>query len=152
MAGFPPETRRLSSPCSHACQVSFADTLAASIPPEGDSLTGSGLFDSPSSAETVVDDGSMSGDFSTIDMVNRLEPRGFRWIESSPAEQEFLGWTLSELKQRSFLDVVHPDDRDVAEEALRQTLAKGEFHGLVVRIRTAAGQDQGRRGQRRRPL
>ena len=36
-------------------------------------------------------DPNMSGDFSTIDMVNRLEPVGFRWIESSPAEQEFLG-------------------------------------------------------------
>ncbi len=43
-------------------------------------------------------DPNLSGDYSTTDMVNRLEPVEFHWIESSPAEQEFLGWTLAELR------------------------------------------------------
>ena len=55
--------------------------------------------------------GNLSGDYSTIDMVNRLEPIEFRWIESSPAEQELLGWTLTELREKSFLDILHPDDQ-----------------------------------------
>jgi len=72
-------------------------------------------------------------------MVSRLEPSRFCWIESSPAEQQFLGWGLGELRQRSFLDVILDDDRTRAEEALRQALFKGEFLGLVVRVRTATG-------------
>jgi PAS domain S-box-containing protein len=81
----------------------------------------------------------MSGSFTIIDMVNRLDPQTFRWIESSLAEQEFLGWTLDELRRMTFLEVVHPDDRAIAKDAFRQALLNGEVLGLVVRIRTAAG-------------
>ena len=81
----------------------------------------------------------MSGDYSTADMVNRLDPVGFRWIESSTAEQILLGWTLEELRQKSFLDAVHPDDRRRAEETFAQALIRGEALGLVVRMRTAHG-------------
>ena len=81
----------------------------------------------------------MSGDYSTADMVNRLEPVGFRWIESSTAEQILLGWTVEELRQKSFLEVVHPDDRRRAEETFAQALTRGEALGLIVRMRTAHG-------------
>jgi PAS domain S-box-containing protein len=81
----------------------------------------------------------MSGSFTIIDMVNRLDPQSFRWIESSLAEQEFLGWTLAELRRKTFLEVLHPNDRARAEEAFRQALVNGEFLGLVVGIWTAAG-------------
>ncbi len=100
------------------------------------SMTRSGLFDAPSETSAAFNP-SMSGDFSTIDMVNRLEPAGFHWIESSPAEQEFLGWNLTELRQKSFLDVIHPDDRPRAAQTLREALERGEALGLVVRVRTA---------------
>jgi PAS domain S-box-containing protein len=103
------------------------------------SLTRSGLFDSPHPEASHEIDPNMSGDFSTIDMVNRLEPVGFYWIESSPAEQDFLGWTLLELRARSFLDVVHPDDRHRTEETFYQALTRGEALGLVVRVRTGHG-------------
>ena len=82
---------------------------------------------------------TMSGDYSTADMVNRLDPVRFRWIESSTAEQILLGWELEQLRQRSFLDVVHPDDRRRTEETFAQALSRGEALGLVVRIRTAHG-------------
>lgn len=103
------------------------------------SLTRSGLFDSPPQEASRQIDPNMSGDFSTIDMVNRLEPVGFHWMESSPAEQDFLGWTLTELRAKSFLDVLHPDDRDRTEENFQQALARGEALGLVVRVRTGHG-------------
>ncbi len=84
-------------------------------------------------------DASISGEHSTIDMVNRIDPKAFHWIESSPAEQDFLGWTLAELQQKSFLEIVHPDDRDRAEETFAQAIVRGEALGLIVRIRRADG-------------
>jgi PAS domain S-box-containing protein len=106
-------------------------------PPSTPSLTFSGLYDAPPGEHGSPSDPKLSGDYSTADMVNRLEPVGFHWIESSPAEQTFLGWPLSELRQRSFLDVLHPDDRLRAGEALRSAISRGEALGLIVRVRTA---------------
>ena len=63
-------------------------------------LTRSGLYDAPPPGPTAPSDVLMSGSFTIIDMVNRLDPQTFRWIESSLAEQEFLGWTLDELRQQ----------------------------------------------------
>ncbi len=63
----------------------------------------------------------------------------WHWIESSPAEQEFLGWTLADLRTKSFIDIVHPDDRRQVQETFRQALERGEALGLIVRIRTAHG-------------
>ena len=103
------------------------------------SMTRSGLFAEPSIGLGGPDDPHLSGDYSTIDMVNRLEPVGWHWIESSPAEQGFLGWTLDDLKTKSFLDIVHPDDRDRVEATFTQALERGEALGLIVRIRTAQG-------------
>jgi PAS domain S-box-containing protein len=105
-------------------------------------LTRSGLFDAaaPSSERhRKPTDSQKSGDFSTSDMVNRLEPVEFRWIESSNAEQTLLGWTLEELRRKSFLDTLHPDDRSRAEETFALALVRGEALGLVVRMRTAHG-------------
>ena len=39
-----------------------------------------------------------------------------------PRRADFLGWTLDELRQKSFLDIVHPDDRRRAEETFGQAL------------------------------
>jgi PAS domain S-box-containing protein len=115
------------------------DAVPSATPAQEDSMTGSGLYDSPLDPGSGIHGGFLSGEFSITDMVDRLDPRSFHWIESSFAEQEFLGWSLSELHRRSFLDIVHLDDRPRAEEALRQTVTKGECLGLVVRIRTAQG-------------
>jgi PAS domain S-box-containing protein len=104
-----------------------------------DSLTRSGLFDAPPPPQ---DGGNpnLSGDYSTLDMVNRLEPLGLHWIESSQAEQSFLGWTLAELRRKSFLDVIHPDDQPRAQEMFSRALDRGEALGLVVRLCTAQGE------------
>jgi PAS domain S-box-containing protein len=113
-------------------------TAALPETPTSPALTFSGLFDAPPSDSGTFDP-NLSGDYSTADMVNRLEPTAFCWIESSPAEQVFLGWTLPELRQRSFLDVLHPDDRARAQDALLSAIARGESLGLIVRVRTSEG-------------
>ncbi|AGA27168.1 sensor histidine kinase [Singulisphaera acidiphila] len=103
-----------------------------------DSLTRSALLASLTPGVDSLDV-SLSGDFSTTDMVSRLESRTFRWIESSAAEQEFLGWELKQLREMSFLEIVHPDDYERARDELRAAISKGEVHGLVLRIKTARG-------------
>ena len=133
--------RALFEAARQAAAASSARTAIAEpdpqAPPPGTLLTRSGLFGAPSVGLGHRQDPQLSGNYSTTDMVNRLEPAGWRWLESSPAEQEFLGWTLPDLRARSFLDVVHPDDRDLARETFLQALERGEALGLVIRIRTA---------------
>ena len=111
------------------------------IAPSAAYLTRSGLFNPALLANRPSEptDPSISGDYSTADMVNRLEPVEFRWIESSTAEQILLGWTLEQLRRKSFLDAVHPDDRRRAEETFALALVRGEALGLVIRMRTAHG-------------
>jgi PAS domain S-box-containing protein len=104
-----------------------------------DALTKSGVYDAPPASEGTGTDISLSGNFSITDMVSRLEPGGLHWIESSIAEQEFLGLTLPELRRRSFVEILHAADRPRALEAFKEVLEKGEVHGLVVRIRTGHG-------------
>jgi PAS domain S-box-containing protein len=104
-------------------------------------LTRSGLFNPALLANrpSKPNEPTNSGEYSTIDMVNRLEPLEFRWIESSTAEQILLGWTLEQLRRKSFLDAVHPDDRGRAEETFALALVRGEALGLVIRMQTAHG-------------
>ncbi len=100
-------------------------------------LTRSGVYEPPSGLNA---DELATGEFSTLDMINRLDARSLRWIESSHTEQLFLGWPLSELREKSFLDIIQADDRDLARQQLRIAIARGEGHGLVYRITTAKGE------------
>jgi PAS domain S-box-containing protein len=114
---------------------------AGAAPTPAPMLTRSGLFESSPDLFGCGSgvDGHSSSDFSTTDMVNRLDPRLFRWLESSPAEQSFLGWDLRQLREKSFLEIVHPDDLVRVRDQLRAALDRGELHGLILRIRTAQG-------------
>jgi PAS domain S-box-containing protein len=85
-------------------------------------------------------DPTASGIYTTLDMVNRLHPETLRWLDSSPAEQDFLGYTLSQLKNMSLIDILQPDHRHLAREQLRGAILKGEAHGLIYRIRNARGE------------
>ena len=84
-------------------------------------------------------DGHASGEFFTADMVSRLEPKNFRWLEATDATQEFLGWKIEQLRKFSLLDILHQDDQRPAREQLQEALVKGEVHGLVLRVQTAKG-------------
>lgn len=103
------------------------------------SLTRSALLESNSDVFDIPVDPQASREYASGDMVNRLEPRLLRWLESSLAEQQFLGWDLGQLREKSFLEIVHPDDLVRVREALQAAQVKGEVHGLILRIRTAHG-------------
>jgi PAS domain S-box-containing protein len=114
-----------------------------STPVPGSAMTYSGLFDAPPRQKaTGKFDPNVSAEYSMIDLVNRLDPVRFRWLESSEAEQVFLGWTISELKQMSFIDIVAADDRGRARETFAHALERGEALGLVVRIQTCNGKER----------
>jgi two-component system, NtrC family, sensor kinase len=68
-------------------------------------------------------------------MIGRLEPRSLRWIEVSDALQVFLGRDRERLVSQSILQDVHPDDRALAEEELRQACEHGERYDLVLRLK-----------------
>ncbi len=122
---------------------------ALRLPETLTTLTRSGLFETPSEDEVGNDssdgvdvDGQSSAHFGPTDMVGRLEPSELRWIASSPAAREFLGRTIQELREMSFLQVVAPADRELADRQLQAALEKGEAHGLIYRIRTASGEQK----------
>jgi PAS domain S-box-containing protein len=117
--------------------LSFSDSGEMSaVSPLQARMTRSGSFEAP-----IVEESTMaSGEFATLDMINRLDPKTLRWLDSSLTEQIFLGWSLFELKQKSFLDVVQADDRRLAKQQLRMVLERGEGHGLIYRITTAKGE------------
>jgi PAS domain S-box-containing protein len=120
----------------------IASSPTGSNPNMNVEMTRSGMLASTSMPPKEVRPGAdsgHSGDFTMTDMVNRLEPKTFRWIESSIAEQQFLGWSLSQLREKSFLEIIHPDDYSRAQDELKSALTKGEAHGLIFRIKTAHG-------------
>jgi PAS domain S-box-containing protein len=119
---------------------------------EGDiNLGGSGEFEVPKTAfnpmlsrssfhdPPVGLDGD-GGDEIRGEMINRLDPKTLRWLESSPAEQAFLGWPLVELRRKSFLEIIDNDDRELAKTQLAAAIAKGEGHNLLYRVRTASNE------------
>jgi PAS domain S-box-containing protein len=69
------------------------------------------------------------------EMIGRLEPGTLRWLEASEAIREFLGRPLEQLLLQSFLMHLHPDDRALAVEELRQAGEQGERHDLVLRLK-----------------
>ena len=107
-----------------------------SVGPLDARMTRSGSFEPP-----VIDYSTMaSGEFSTLDMISRLHPRSLRWLDSSQSERDFLGWSMAQLQDKSFLDIVIIDDRKLAKQQLRAAIERGEGHGLIYRIATARGE------------
>jgi PAS domain S-box-containing protein len=73
------------------------------------------------------------------EMLCRLEPQGLRWRSATPAVEGFLGQTIDELRAHSFLDVLHPDDRALAEDEFRKATEVGERHDFVLRVPGSSG-------------
>jgi PAS domain S-box-containing protein len=74
------------------------------------------------------------------EMLCRLEPQSLRWIAATEAVEKFLGQTIEQLRQRSFLEALHPDDRALAEDEFRKAAEVGERHDFVLRLPKPSGQ------------
>jgi PAS domain S-box-containing protein len=74
------------------------------------------------------------------EMLCRLEPQSLRWKGATEAVEEFLGQTIDELRQKSFLECLHPEDRALAEDEFRKAAEMGERHDFVLRIPRPSGQ------------
>jgi two-component system, NtrC family, sensor kinase len=74
------------------------------------------------------------------EMLCRLEPQSLRWLNVTAAVQEFLGSTIDRLRQQTFLEFLHPEDRALAEDEFRQAVEIGERHDFVLRIYAKSGQ------------
>jgi PAS domain S-box-containing protein len=81
----------------------------------------------------------LSAEYATTDMINRLDPQTYHWIDSSQAEQALLGWCLADLRGRSFLDILHEPDRPRAQAHFEKAIGQGEAFGLIVRSIGADG-------------
>jgi PAS domain S-box-containing protein len=66
-------------------------------------------------------------------MIARLAPN-LHWIAATPPLLQFLGRQISDVVARSFLDVVHPDDAAVLQQALLEALRDGEGHNITFRV------------------
>ena len=129
---------------------------AATVLPTSAAMTRSGLYDPPSESSF---DPMASSEYAPGDMVGRLDPSSLRWLDARPEVQEYLGHSLAQLHAISFLDVVHPDHRDLARSQLAGALDRGEALGLIYRLVTGAGESRAaevnvgvRYGADRRPI
>jgi PAS domain S-box-containing protein len=133
------ESTRLGASAAYYREMIAGGAVTAQHQKPNAPLTRSGMLAFGPALAAGSADPNLSGDFSTTDMVNRLDPKTLHWIESSHAEQIFLGWSQDALRAKSFLEIVHADDHPRVKEQIKTALEKGEAHGLIVRIKTAAG-------------
>ena len=74
------------------------------------------------------------------EMLCRIEPRTLRWMNATETVLAFLGQTIDQLRQRTFPESLHPDDRALAEDEFRKAIEMGERHDFVLRLPNRAGQ------------
>ena len=74
------------------------------------------------------------------EMLCRFEPRTLRWLNATETVLDFFGQTIEQLRQRSFPESLHPDDRALAKDEFRKAIEVGERHDFVLRLPNGAGQ------------
>src|SRR5271170_924482 len=72
------------------------------------------------------------------DMIAVVDPSGRR-LYNSPAYERILGYSNEELESTSFFEQVHPDDRQVAEQAAREATSGSEGRTVQYRMRHKDG-------------
>ncbi len=72
------------------------------------------------------------------DMIAVVDPSGRR-LYNSPAYARILGYSNEELASTSFYDQVHPDDRHVAEQAVKEATGGSQVRAVQYRIRHKDG-------------
>lgn len=73
------------------------------------------------------------------EMLGRLDPKTLCWRNATEALEEFLGQSIDQLRQRSFIEFLHQDDRALAEDEFRKAVELGERHDFVLRVSAASG-------------
>ena len=68
-------------------------------------------------------------------MIARLAPN-LHWIAATTPLQHFIGKPIVDLVARSFLDMVHADDRPALQASLQEALRDGEGHDITFRVLT----------------
>ncbi|MDR3635892.1 MAG: ATP-binding protein [Isosphaeraceae bacterium] len=77
---------------------------------------------------------------SAEEMICRLQPKTLRWMDVSEGLRRYLGRPLSQLRQETFVQYLHEDDRALAEDEFRQAIERGERHDFVLRLQGETGQ------------
>src|ERR1700689_3800371 len=72
------------------------------------------------------------------DMIAVVDPSGRR-LYNSPAYARILGYSNEELESTSFFEQVHPDDRQVAEQAAKEATSGSEGRTIQYRMRHKDG-------------
>src|SRR6202167_2762160 len=72
------------------------------------------------------------------DMIAVVDPSGRR-LYNSPAYARILGFTNEELESTSFFEQVHPDDRQLAEQAAKEATAGSQGRTVQYRMRHKDG-------------
>jgi signal transduction histidine kinase len=73
------------------------------------------------------------------EMVVRLAPDSLHWLSDSDSLGGHLGRVIAPGAGEGLLDVVHPDDRLLAEDEFRNVVEHGEGHDFVLRLRGRGG-------------
>ncbi len=73
------------------------------------------------------------------EMLGRLDPKSLRWLNSTEAVETFLGQSIEQLRQKSFIESLHPDDRALAEDEFRKAIELGERHDFTLRMPNTTG-------------
>src|SRR5579863_5453110 len=73
-----------------------------------------------------------------MDMIAVVDP-DWRRLYNSPAYARILGFTGEELASTSFFDQVHPDDRIIAEQAVKEATSASQGRTVQYRMRHKDG-------------
>lgn len=77
----------------------------------------------------------------TRDLICRLSP-DLRWLAATPALQRFLGYNITELSNRPFLELILPEDRPNLQGQFERAMQKGEAHNVPFRLRPRNSADR----------
>jgi PAS domain S-box-containing protein len=92
-------------------------------------------------AEPKADAPHPHGGTSSRNMIARVTC-SLRWLNCTRALQKFLGRPLGDVIGRPLREFVHPGDWPRIEQSFQETLASGEEHNIVFRLRPAGTADK----------
>jgi PAS domain S-box-containing protein len=89
-------------------------------------------------SHSFIHRGGSNDSTTTRRLVARLTPNLY-WMAATPALQMFLDSNINDLVARSFLDLIHSEDRASLARTFQEVLKDGEGHNVVFRLCLPAG-------------